>query len=60
MFALFLSMYGITIATMGAVDRQKANRAAARIFELIDRESLIDPLSEDGMKDVFVYALDDR
>ena len=52
MFALFFSLYGLTIATEGAVDRKKANRAAARIFELTDRESAIDPLSTEGKKDV--------
>lgn len=48
MFALFFSLYGLTIATEGAVDRKKANRAAVRIFELIDRQSKIDPLTEAG------------
>ena len=52
MFALFFSLYGLTIATEGAVDRKKANRAAVRIFELADRESKIDPLSSEGKKDV--------
>jgi len=48
MFSLFFSLYGLTIASQGAVDRKKANRAAARIFELIDRQSEIDPLTEAG------------
>ena len=48
MFALFFSLYGLTIATQNAVDRKKANRAAARIFALLDRESEIDPLRETG------------
>ena len=52
MFALFFSLYGLTIAAEGAVDRKKANLAAARIFELMDRQSLIDPLSTVGKKDV--------
>ena len=52
MFALFFSLYGLTLATQGAVNREKAKRAAARIFELTDRQSLIDPLSEEGRKDV--------
>jgi len=52
MFALFFSLYGLTIAAQGAVDRKKANLAAARIFELMDRQSLIDPLSTVGKKDV--------
>ena len=48
MYSLFFSLYGLTIATQGAVDRKKANLAAARIFEIIDRQSEIDPLSKDG------------
>ena len=48
MFALFFSLYGLTVATQNAVDRKKANRAAARIFELVDRKSEIDPLSTRG------------
>jgi hypothetical protein len=52
MFSLLFSLYGITIATEGAVDRTKAKRAAARIFELTDRQSLIDPLSPEGLKDI--------
>ena len=51
MFALFFSLYGLTLATEGAVNREKAKAAAGRIFALIDRESDIDPLSESGKKD---------
>lgn len=36
----------------GATDRKKAGEAAIRIFELIDRDSQIDPLSEEGEKGV--------
>lgn len=52
MFALFFSLYGLTIASQNAVDRDKAKRAAARIFELTDRQSLIDPLSDEGKQEV--------
>jgi len=52
MFALFFSLYGLTLAAQGAVNREKAKQAAARIFELTDRESLIDPLSDSGKKSV--------
>jgi len=52
MFALLFSLYGLTIAAQGAVDRDKAKRAAARIFDLTDRQSLIDPLSSHGKIDV--------
>jgi hypothetical protein len=42
-------MYGLTIAFQGAVDREKAKAAAERIFTLMDRQSQIDPLSDDGL-----------
>ena len=48
-FALFFSLYGLTVALEGATDRKRANLAADRIFELTDRKSTIDPLSKDGM-----------
>jgi ATP-binding cassette, subfamily B (MDR/TAP), member 1 len=54
MFSLFFSMYGLTLAFEGTVDREKAKAAAQRIFTLADRKSLIDPLSDDG-----VIILDD-
>lgn len=50
MFALWFSLYGLTIATQNLTDRKKAERAAARIFALTDRTSLIDPLSEEGKR----------
>ena len=50
MFSLFFSLYGLTLATQGAVDREKAKRAAVRIFALADRESQINPLSDAGEK----------
>ena len=52
MFALLFAMSGLSIAADGGVDRNKAKNAAARIFELTDRQSLIDPLSTEGKKDV--------
>ena len=52
MFALLFSFTGLSIAAEGAVDRKKAKRAAARIFQLTDRHSLIDPLSTEGKIDV--------
>lgn len=52
MFSLLFSLYGLTVAAQGAVDRDKAKRAAARIFELTDRQSLIDPLSTHGEYEV--------
>ena len=46
-------MYGISgmgVAMQGATDRKKAMAAINRIFALIERESKIDPLSEEGKK----------
>jgi len=37
---------------MGATDKAKAKVAAERIFDLIDRESPIDSLSNKGKKDL--------
>lgn len=37
-------LYGIALASQGAVDRKKASLAAARIFTLTDRRSQIDLL----------------
>ena len=53
MFGLFFSLYGLALATEGMVDKDKAKKAAERIFDLIDRESLIDPLSESGRTDLY-------
>lgn len=47
MFSMFFSLYGLTVALEGATDRKRAKLAADRIFNLIDRTSAIDPLSED-------------
>jgi hypothetical protein len=52
MFALFFSLYGLTLAFEGATDRRRAKLAADRIFDLTDRKSAIDPLSEEGSKGV--------
>ena len=48
MFALMFSLYGLAVAAEGAVDKDKAKDAAKRIFNLADRDSKIDPLSDDG------------
>lgn len=50
MFSLLFSLSGLGMAAQGATDRDKAKAAGERIFSLIDRESTIDPLSEDGYK----------
>ena len=48
LFGLMLSLTGLAAAMAGLTDAEKAKAAANRIFELIERESLIDPLSESG------------
>jgi ATP-binding cassette subfamily B (MDR/TAP) protein 1 len=52
MFSLLFSLSGLGFAMQGATDKNKANLAAERIFELTDRESAIDPLSDEGETDV--------
>jgi ABC-type multidrug transport system fused ATPase/permease subunit len=52
MMALLFSLYGLALAAQGAANREKAKQAAARIFALIDRKSLIDPQGETGKKQV--------
>ena len=52
MFSLLFSLSGMGFSMQGATDRGKAKAAAARVFDLIDRKSQIDPLSEEGRKDV--------
>jgi hypothetical protein len=45
------SLYGLSVAFEGAIDRNKAKLAADRIFDIIDRESAIDPLGENGIRE---------
>mmetsp|Transcript_2979 Transcript_2979/g.5580 ORF Transcript_2979/g.5580 Transcript_2979/m.5580 type:complete len:650 (-) Transcript_2979:2220-4169(-) len=50
MFSLLFSVSGLGMAAQGATDRDKAKAAGDRIFALVERESAIDPLSDDGYK----------
>ena len=50
MFGLLFGLTGISVAMQDMIDSEKARKAAARIFELIDRKSAIDPLSDEGKK----------
>ncbi len=50
LFGLMLSLTGLAAATAGLTDADKAKEAANRIFELIERQSEIDPLSNSGKK----------
>ena len=52
LFSLLFGLEGIGYATQGTTDREKAKQAANRIFELTDRQSAIDPISDEGKKDV--------
>jgi ABC-type multidrug transport system fused ATPase/permease subunit len=52
MFSLLFSLSGLGMAAQGATNRDKAKLAAHRIFELTDRVSAIDPISEEGKKNV--------
>lgn len=52
MFSLLFSISGMAMAMQGMTDRDEAAEAAERIFQLIERRSEIDPLSEEGKKDV--------
>jgi len=48
LFALMLSLTGLASAMAGLTDAKKAQEAAERVFELIDRKGEIDPLSDEG------------
>jgi len=50
MFGLMFGLSGIGLAMADLADSEKAKAAARRIFDLMDRESRIDPLSESGKK----------
>jgi ATP-binding cassette subfamily B (MDR/TAP) protein 1 len=52
LFSLLFGLEGMGFAAQNATDRKKAKEAARRIFELIDRQSAIDPLSDEGRKTV--------
>lgn len=52
MFALLFSLSGLSVAMMGVTDQAKAKKAAERIFSLIDRDSPINSLSNDGKKNL--------
>ena len=51
MFSLLFSLSGLEMAVQGATNRDKAKAAADRVFDLIEWESAIDPLSKSGYKE---------
>jgi len=50
MFSLLFSLSGLGMAAQGATDKDKTKAAGERIFELVERESTIDPLSTEGYR----------
>merc|ERR1711939_1193946 len=55
MFALLFGLFGLGIAFQDITDRKETEKSASRIFYLLDRESEIDPLSEEGLKGTSGY-----
>ena len=49
-FALLFSLFGLGAAFQDIADRKETEKSAGRIFYLLDRQSSIDPLSEEGKK----------
>jgi len=47
-FAILFSLFGLGAAFQDISDRKEVEKAAGRIFYLLDRKSEIDPLSEEG------------
>lgn len=50
MFSLLFSLFGLGAAFQGISDKKETEASAGRVFYLLDRESEIDPMSEDGKK----------
>merc|ERR1712150_219916 len=50
MFALLFALSGTAAAAQNATNRDKAKAACDRIFDLVDRHSSIDPLSDEGVR----------
>lgn len=48
MFALLFGLFGLGLAFQDITDRKETEQSASRIFYLMDRQSEIDPLSEEG------------
>ena len=49
-FAILFSLFGLGAAFQDISDRKETEKSASRIFYLLDRESKIDPMSEEGKK----------
>jgi len=47
-FAILFSLFGLGAAFQDMSDRKETERSAGRILHLLDRQSLIDPLSTEG------------
>ena len=49
-FAVLFALFGLGAAFQDISDNKAVEESAKRVFYLLDRESAIDPLSEDGQK----------
>jgi ATP-binding cassette subfamily B (MDR/TAP) protein 1 len=49
LFAFFFGLFGLSLAASGATDTKEATRALTNIFQLLDRETKIDPASKEGL-----------
>ena len=49
-FAILFSLFGLGAAFQDISDRKEVEKAAGRIFYLLDRKSEIDPLGDEGKK----------
>eukprot|EP00934_Nitzschia_sp_Nitz4_P005837 Nitzschia sp. Nitz4//scaffold153_size53422//46055//50256//NITZ4_006766-RA/size53422-snap-gene-0.60-mRNA-1//-1//CDS//3329537277//5827//frame0 len=48
--SMVFASFGLGVAFSGLGDKKETDDAAERLFALLDRQSSIDPLSEDGLK----------
>jgi len=57
-FAILFSLFGLGLAFQDIADRKETEMSASRIFYLLDRQSEIDPLSDEGK--VIDYSIKPR
>ena len=51
-FSVMFALFGLVTAFHDMSDRKAVEESAGRIFYLLDRKSEIDPLSEEGGKEI--------
>ena len=49
-FSLLFALFALGTSSIGSIDKKEMQAAAERIFQLINRKSPIDSLSEEGLK----------